>query len=76
MLKIRDALTLNKYGQDILNVEVLLKSFSELNTLEKRNYLKEIIALILQSKPKEEGATNQNKKKAEWRNTPCRTQGG
>jgi hypothetical protein len=54
MLKIRDALTLNKYGQDILNVEVLLKSFSELNTLEKRNYLKEIIALILQSKPKEE----------------------
>jgi hypothetical protein len=51
MLKIQDALTLNKYGQDILNVEVLLETFSKFNILEKRHYLKEVIVLILQSKP-------------------------
>ncbi|MCT3845054.1 hypothetical protein HZP16_13140 [Elizabethkingia anophelis] len=52
MLKIEDAINLNKYGQDILNIEVFLKLFSEFNISMKRDYLKNIIALIMQSKPK------------------------
>ncbi|OPB88530.1 DUF5958 family protein [Elizabethkingia ursingii] len=52
MLKIEDAINLNKCGQDILDIEVFFKLFSEFNILEKRDYLKNIIALIIQSKPK------------------------
>lgn len=54
MLKVEEAINLNKYGQDILHIKYLLKSFSELKTSEKRNYLTEVLSLIHQSKPKEE----------------------
>ncbi|MDV2442532.1 hypothetical protein CMV00_01790 [Elizabethkingia anophelis] len=51
MLKIEDTLNLNKYGQGILNIDFFLNFFSEIDALMKRNYLKEVIGLIIQSKP-------------------------
>ncbi|MCE7060690.1 DUF5958 family protein [Dyadobacter sp. CY343] len=72
MLQIKDSVALNKYGQDILNIEDLLKPFSEWDILERKNYLKEVVALILQSKPKEqdiEPAIINSNLKATY--TPC-----
>jgi len=54
MLRTNEAITLNKYGQGLIVSEILVDTFSGLGLIEKRNYLKEIIALIQQSKPKEE----------------------
>ena len=54
MLRTDKAITLNKYGQGLIVPEILVDEFSDLGLIEKRNYLKEIIALILQSKPQEE----------------------
>ncbi|MDZ4147699.1 MAG: DUF5958 family protein [Flavobacteriaceae bacterium] len=54
MLRTDKAITLNKYGQGLIDSEILVDEFSGFELIEKRNYLKEIIALILQSKPQEE----------------------
>lgn len=72
MLKINKVITLNKYGQGIVNVEVLSDEFSDLELTGKRIYLKEIIALILQSKPRVEDiplAILESKLKSTF--TPC-----
>ncbi|MBN8787902.1 MAG: hypothetical protein J0I84_12495 [Terrimonas sp.] len=53
MLGTDKAITLNKYGQGLIVPEILADEFSDFGLIEKRNYLKEIIALILQSKPLE-----------------------
>lgn len=54
MLRTDKAITLNKYGQGLIVPEILVDEFSRVGLVEKRNYLKEIIALILQSKPQQE----------------------
>ena len=54
MLRTDKAIALNKYGQGLIVPEVLVDEFSDFVLIEKRNYLREIIALVLQSKPQEE----------------------
>lgn len=54
MLRTDKAITLNKYGQGLIVPEILADEFTDFGLIEKRNYLKEIIALLLQSKPLEE----------------------
>lgn len=72
MLRIDRAITLNKYGQGLVAPDILADKFSSFELIEKRNYLKEIIALILQSKPQEEDilpAILESKLKLTY--TPC-----
>lgn len=72
MLRTDKAITLNKYGQGLIVSEILVYEFSEFGLIEKRNYLREIIALILQSKPFEkdiQSAILESKLKPTF--TPC-----
>lgn len=72
MLRTDKAIALNKYGQGLIDSEVLVDEFSGFLLIEKRNYLKEIAGLILQSKPKEEDiqpAILESKLKPTY--TPC-----
>lgn len=72
MLKFDEAIILNKYGQGLILPDILLNEFLVFGLIEKRNYLKEIISLILQSKPHEEDiqpAIYESKLKPTF--TPC-----
>lgn len=72
MLKIDDAIILNKYGQGIIDAEPLVSMFSSFELLKRKNYLKELIALIIQSRPREEdieSAILESKLKPTY--TPC-----
>ena len=72
MLRTDKAITINQYGQGLINSEILIDEFLDFELIEKRNYLKEIIALILQSKPQEEDiqpAILESKLRATY--TPC-----
>lgn len=50
-MKIEDKILINKYGQELVNINLLTENFKNLSLLEKRVFLKEIAFLILQSKP-------------------------
>jgi hypothetical protein len=54
MLRTEQEITLNRYGQGLIEVEVFFDEFSCFDLTEKRHYLQEIKALIQQSKPREE----------------------
>ncbi len=54
MLPIEKAILLNKYGQGLIKNTLLLDKFLALVLEEKRNYLRDIISLIIQSKAKDE----------------------
>lgn len=72
MLKIDKVITLNKYGQGLIDSEILLNEFLGFELMEKKHFLKEVIVLILQSKPKEEDilpAIVESKLKQTY--TPC-----
>lgn len=72
MLTIEDAIDINRYGQELIDLKPLLNRFSKPNPALKRNYLNDILALILQSKPKEDDielAIEQGKLKPTY--TPC-----
>lgn len=72
MLKISDTISLNRYGQKLIGHEILLSLFSSFELYEKRRYLQEIIALIVQSKPRIEdidSAIFESKLKTTY--TPC-----
>jgi hypothetical protein len=72
MLTIEEAIDINRYGQELIDLKPLLNRFSKLDPALKRNYLNDILALILQSKPKEtdiEPAIEQSKLKPTY--TPC-----
>ncbi|UII34132.1 DUF5958 family protein [Fulvivirga ulvae] len=72
MLNTEKEITLNKYGQGLVDPKVLVDEFSSFGLSEKRSYLKEIIALIQQSKPQEEdirSAIVESKLKPTF--TPC-----
>jgi hypothetical protein len=51
MLKIKDTILINKYGQEITDISPILSLFKSFSVEEKRDYLEEIASLILQSKP-------------------------
>ncbi len=72
MLKIKDAILVNKYGQGITNIDSLIDMFNNFDLEKKRDYLEEILSLILQSKPNDndiEHAIKQSKLKPTY--TPC-----
>lgn len=51
MLKIEDAILVNKYGQGIIDIYPIIKLFKTFDVEKQRDYLQEIASLILQSKP-------------------------
>ncbi|WP_199119350.1 DUF5958 family protein [Pedobacter sp. ASV28] len=51
MLKIKDTILINEYGQGITDISPILSLFKNFSIEEKRDYLEEIASLILQSKP-------------------------
>lgn len=54
MLKIEDAVIINQYAQGLIEYNSLLEVFNSFDLEGKIYYLKEIAALIMQSKPKKE----------------------
>ncbi|AZA93478.1 Uncharacterised protein [Chryseobacterium nakagawai] len=50
MLGIIDQVFINKYGQDLVNIDPFKILFSNFNIENKRDYLEGIISLIMQSK--------------------------
>ncbi|SFN92271.1 hypothetical protein SAMN05421594_4726 [Chryseobacterium oleae] len=54
MLGIIDQIFINKYGQDLVNIDPFKILFSNFNIENKRDYLEGIISLIIQSKPQNE----------------------
>lgn len=56
MLGIIDQIFINKYAQGFTSIETFKILFSNFKIEEKRNYLEEIVSLIIQSKPKDEDA--------------------
>jgi len=72
MFKIKDALEINKYGQNLTDINSILDSFKHFDLNEKRGYLDELLWLIQQSKPNDEDvepAIQQSKLKSTY--TPC-----
>jgi hypothetical protein len=72
MLKIEDTIPVNEYGQGIKDISPILNLFKGFSVEEKRDYLEEIAALILQSKPNNndiEPAIIESQLKATY--TPC-----
>jgi hypothetical protein len=53
-MNIEDEILINKYGQDLISADELLKNFSVYDLLSKGVYLRELLGLIVQSKPKDE----------------------
>ncbi|WP_158857070.1 DUF5958 family protein [Lunatibacter salilacus] len=53
-MKIEHEILVNKYGQELINIEQLLYLFGGLDMSSQKLFLNEILFLILQSKPKEE----------------------
>lgn len=54
MLILKEVILVNKFGQDLIRVNELLKLYSHFDLNSKRSFLQEINSLILQSKPKKE----------------------
>lgn len=72
MMTIQDVLLINKYGQELVNVNPLLDIFNNFNLIQKREYLGELLEFIQQSKPNDsdiEPAIQQSKLKPTY--TPC-----
>jgi hypothetical protein len=53
-MNIEDEILINKYGQDLISADELLNKFSINDLSSKRVYLKKMLGLIGQSKPKDE----------------------
>lgn len=53
-MNVEDEILINKYGQDLISADELLKNFSVYALLNKGVYLRELLGLIGQSKPKDE----------------------
>ena len=52
-MSIEDEILLNKFGQELVLVHQMNERFNKFNIIEKREYLQEVMYLILQSKPKD-----------------------
>lgn len=53
-MKIEHEILVNKYGQELVNTELLLNLFGSFDMNSRKVFLSEILFLILQAKPKEE----------------------
>jgi hypothetical protein len=53
-MKLEHEILVNKYGQDIVGIEPLLLIFERFEISSKKDFLNDIVFLILQSKPQEE----------------------
>ena len=53
-MNIEDEILINKYGQGLISTDELLNRFSVYDLMNKRAYLKKLLGLIGQSKPKDE----------------------
>jgi len=53
-MKLEDEIQLNKFGQDLVNVDNLLEAFKLLSAGEKERYLTDLVWLVQQSKAKKE----------------------
>jgi len=51
MLILEDAILINRFGQNLIGIEHMIKLFSSFNVEMKRDFLREINSLIMQSKP-------------------------
>jgi transcription initiation factor IIE alpha subunit len=72
MLNIAEEILINKYGQGVITIDPLVNLFNNLGIENKKNYLEEILHLILQSKPNNddiEPAIEQSKLRPTY--TPC-----
>ncbi|MDQ0065127.1 DUF5958 family protein [Chryseobacterium lathyri] len=72
MLNIAEEILINKYGQGIITIDLLVNLFNNLDIENKKNYLEEILHLILQSKPNNddiEQAIEESKLRPTY--TPC-----
>lgn len=52
-MKLEHEILVNKYGQELIEIEPLLLIFEDLEIIPKRDFLTDILFLILQSKPKD-----------------------
>jgi len=71
-MKIENEILVNKYGQDLVNIEYLEPIFSLLDPTNKKLFLNDILYLIMQSKPTDkdiEPAIELSKLKPTY--TPC-----
>lgn len=50
-MKIKEEILINKYGQYLINENDILVYFNKLTDIQKKEYLLDLIELILQSKP-------------------------
>lgn len=71
-MKMEDEILVNKYGQDLTSIQVIIDGFAKFNVEDKRLFLKDLIHLIIQSKPQESDislAIEESKLKPTY--TPC-----
>lgn len=53
-MKLEEEILLNKFGQGLVRIQQLIEKFELLDALRKREFLKDFLYLIIQSKPKKE----------------------
>lgn len=53
-MKLEHEILINKYGQDLINIDQLLLLYKSLEEDNKRSFIHGLITLIMQSKPKKE----------------------
>jgi Family of unknown function (DUF5958) len=53
-MKLEDEILVNKFGQGLVTIEQLTEDFRLLEMIKKKEFLNELLFLIMQSKPKEE----------------------
>lgn len=52
-MSIEQEILINKYGQSLVLIEVLIDEYKRLTSSEKKGYLCHLVTLIIQSKPKD-----------------------
>ena len=55
-MTINEILQINKFGQNLVNIENIILPFIDFSLSKKREYMEDIVSLILQSKPENEDA--------------------
>jgi len=50
-VKLEDEILINQYGQHLIESDVIVENFIKFSVIQKREYLTDLAALIIQSKP-------------------------
>lgn len=50
-MKLDEEILLNKFGQDLVEIEQIIHNFMGIDRSQKRNFLNDLVHLIIQSKP-------------------------